>query len=876
MPPVAPGETEDSTRAQPRAQSLQAFLARMIWVCVLPLVLVSIYLAMDQVRVMIAKLEHDARDQVTQAVRLVDRQLREQIATLTMMAASPLLDDPPQWEPFYRAALNFRANFGADLVVADLSMRMLLNTRLPLGAALPRLPVPHGHAAVAQVLASGQPAVGDVFLGPIAKEPLVALAVPVRREEKIRYLLLSTIPTRHLQQIHGDHLTPTDGSITLFDGKGEVIGRWGAVEGPAQGEGRRFQAESLVAPWSVVLEIPAAVYRTPILSTVAALVAGILLVTLASLGAGRFTARRLGRAVASLVQAEPPPGRVRPIAEIEVVRERLAEAAAARQAAEDSRRESDRRFRLLFESAAVPLCFVSADGRLINFNRRFEQTFGYSPQEVPTLDHWWRLAHPEPEYRRWVIQTWHEAVARAFREGADITPQEYRVTCQDGRVRTMIVSGITLGEDVLATFFDITERERAERELRQSQAAMRGLLDSTSDSVVMLDLDHRVQAINEVAAHRLGTSVEAILGRSIFDFLPPELAASRRQRLEAVIASGQPVRFTDQRQGMHFDNHLYPVSDEQGRVTGVAIYARDITQAKLDEEKRAALEKQLLQAQKMEAIGTLAGGVAHDFNNILGAITGYTEMALDDARRGAANPADLEQVLLATERAKSLVRQILTFSRKVEAERKPLDLNREVSQAVQLLEKALPKMIRIVTDLEPDLLAVNANPNQMEQVLLNLGANAADAMPDGGVLTITTRNAELREQPCPACNELLSGLYVELTVSDTGQGMDPETLEHIFEPFFTTKDVGQGTGLGLSTVHGIVVGHGGHITCASTPGKGAIFTIHFPALARPGADQSLDQACAATPGGCERLLLVDDEAALLRLGARLLEREGYQ
>ncbi|MCA1990267.1 MAG: cache domain-containing protein, partial [Desulfarculus sp.] len=359
MIPFTPGGAKDAPRSPRRAQSLQAFLSRLIWVCVLPLVLVSIYLAIDQVRAQMAQRDHEARDQVQQAARLVDRQLREQIATMRMMAASPLLDDPPQWEMFYRAAQNFRAYFGGDLVVADPSMRMLLNTRLPLGASLPPLPQPQGHAAVAQVLATGHPAVGDVFLGPIAQEPLVAVAVPVTRQDKIRYLLLSTLTARFIEKSLAEQINPVGYAISLFDGKGEVIGRWGSGNGSGEdsnpGRTHRFLAESKEAPWTVVLEIPAEVYRAPILSMVATLVAGILLVTLVSLGAGRFTAWRLGQAVASLAQAEPPQGPAPPVVEIELVRERLAAAAAARQAAEDARHESDRRFRLLFESAAVPL-----------------------------------------------------------------------------------------------------------------------------------------------------------------------------------------------------------------------------------------------------------------------------------------------------------------------------------------------------------------------------------------------------------------------------------------------------------------------------------------------------------------------------------------
>ena len=277
----------------------------------------------------------------------------------------------------------------------------------------------------------------------------------------------------------------------------------------------------------------------------------------------------------------------------------------------------------------------------------------------------------------------------------------------------------------------------------------------------------------------------------------------------------------------------------------------------------------------MEAIGTLAGGVAHDFNNILAAIMGYTEFAQESAQEGLDCSGELNQVLSAAQRARDLVRQILTFSRKVEFQPKPLDLNREVRQTREVLGRTLPKMIDIVCELAPDLHPVHADANQMEQVLLNLGANAADAMPQGGRLAIRTENVSLDDESCRGRLEVEPGDYVLLTVSDNGQGMDENTRQQIFDPFFSTKPQGKGTGLGLSTVYGIVTGHGGHIFCTSRPGHGTTFSIYLPALVTDAVPAGAARAKPGALRGNESILLVDDEESLRRVVSAHLSRAGY-
>jgi signal transduction histidine kinase/CheY-like chemotaxis protein len=297
-------------------------------------------------------------------------------------------------------------------------------------------------------------------------------------------------------------------------------------------------------------------------------------------------------------------------------------------------------------------------------------------------------------------------------------------------------------------------------------------------------------------------------------------------------------------------------------------FIRDIT-----EQKR--LETQLQHAQKMEAVGTLAGGVAHDFNNVLQAIKGYAELLLLDKEEDAPGYPELQEISRAAGRGGELIRQLLTFSRKVETRKRPLNLNHEVGVVRRLLERTIPKMIEIELRLADTVRIVNADPAQIEQVLMNLAVNARDAMPEGGKLVIETKNVVLDEAYCTTQPGAKPGEYVFVSISDTGCGMDKETLEHIFEPFYTTKGVGEGTGLGLAMVYGIVKHHGGYINCRTEPGEGTSFEIYFPVIDQQGTSVEREETNAPLRGGTETILLVDDEQSLRNLGKELFTKYGY-
>ncbi|MCF8090574.1 MAG: response regulator, partial [Desulfotignum sp.] len=311
-----------------------------------------------------------------------------------------------------------------------------------------------------------------------------------------------------------------------------------------------------------------------------------------------------------------------------------------------------------------------------------------------------------------------------------------------------------------------------------------------------------------------------------------------------------------------------PIFDKNGKVTAAIEMVDDITE-------RIVMENQLRHSQQLESIGTLAGGIAHDFNNILTSVIGYTELALDKVDKGAELEADLQEIHTAGKRARELVKQILTFARQTEEEVTPIQVDIIVKEVLKFIRSSLPTTIEIKQNIESDAL-IMGNTGQIHQIMMNLCTNAAHAMKDGiGVLEISLEDVQTDPGlPPPAVDGLQMGDYLKLYVSDTGTGILPSIIGQIFVPYFTTKKVGEGTGLGLSLVHGIVENHGGKITVDSELGKGTTFTIYLPITKRQNACRSYEQS--ELPVGTERILFVDDELPIAKLGGRILKGLGYQ
>ncbi|WP_447973626.1 response regulator [Nitrospira sp. Kam-Ns4a] len=418
-------------------------------------------------------------------------------------------------------------------------------------------------------------------------------------------------------------------------------------------------------------------------------------------------------------------------------------------------------------------------------------------------------------------------------------------------------------------------RQRIEEALRKSEERFALICQTVND--VLWDWDLQTDAVwwNEGFQTRFGEPAEEI-GSGIESWRS-RLHPADRDRvlggLEAVLASGR-VRWSDEYRFRRADGSFASVLDRGYVIRDARGRPLRMVGTMLDLSEQKELEAQLRQAQKMEAIGQLAGGIAHDFNNLLTVITGYSQLLLEHLQTDEALRTQVEEIKKAGDRAAALTRQLLAFSRQQAVQPRLLDLNAVIRNVAQMLCRLLGERIDLHIHAASDLWPVKADPNQLEQVLMNLAVNARDAMPDGGRLTIATQNVELdRAYACthPSVNP---GPYVRLAVSDSGCGMDEATLARIFEPFFTTKEPGKGTGLGLPTVYGIVKQHGGSIVVSSEPGRGSSFTIYLPRADAPALVPPAEEA-AAPSRGTETILLVEDEEAVRRFARTVLEQHGY-
>ncbi len=422
----------------------------------------------------------------------------------------------------------------------------------------------------------------------------------------------------------------------------------------------------------------------------------------------------------------------------------------------------------------------------------------------------------------------------------------------------------------------VQERNKAEAALRESEKNYRELVQSTNSIIMRMDTEGKITFFNTYAQNFFGYREEEIIGKNVVGTIVPERnIAGFDLALMIKDIGAHPERYvSNENENIRRNGERVQVTwmnkaiyDEAGRVSEILCVGIDVTE-------KWQLEKRLAQAQKMESIGTLAGGIAHDFNNILSAVIGYTELSLIDIPKGSALQNNLQQVLKAGGRAKDLVRQILTFSRQRENELVPVKVSLIVNEALKLLRASLPTTIKMRHHIK-SYLAVLTDPTNIHQVLMNLCTNASFAMQkEGGILEVSLNDVDLDAEFAKLHPDVKPGKFIRLIVSDTGYGMSPEVSERIFDPFFTTKKMGQGTGMGLSVVHGIVKSHGGTIIVESSPGKGSAFSVFLPAIESEVTDQADQPQLVIT--GNERILFVDDEDFQADIGKRMLERLGYR
>ena len=668
-----------------------------------------------------------------------------------------------------------------------------------------------------------------------------------------------------------------------------------------------------------------------------------------------------------------------------------------RKKAEEALKESEDRFRSLFEMAPMPMAVLSLDERVLDVNNLLTQTMGYTVSNTQTLEHWWEIAYPDPDYRSRVRSEWTAAISGALESGLPTDIGEHSVVCMDGKIRDMIITVNIIGDRYLVSLFDITDRKQAEAEvhklasvvmhsselvnlanpegkmiylndagmkmlgispdeverthilqvipehlmekvqkevipammagvwegdleyknlksgtltsvhaiifldkdsktgaplyfanvsmditgrkhaeeaLRASEEKLKSIFAAMEDLIFILDADSRVVEVAPTNTTLLYRPLDEVMGKYPGEIFPPGKAEELSAAVRGALTTKKPV-FLDYELEMGTQKKWFSATVSPFSRDRVIWIARDTTARKQAEEERSKLKDQLLQSQKLEAIGTLAGGVAHDFNNMLGAIIGYAEMTM-----GAMDPKDpfrknLARILDAAYRSAGLTRQLLAFARKQTITPVVLDLNRSIEDTLKMLRRLIGENISLIWLPGPGPCTVKMDPSQLDQILTNLCVNAKDAIADIGTVTIETDAAIFDEDYCRSNPGFTPGGYSMIAVSDDGCGMDKDTMDRIFDPFFTTKPLGQGTGMGLATVYGIVKQNEGFIKVYSEPGHGTTFRIYIPRHTVKTEEAKAVAAAEIPSGRGEVILLVEDDPTLLEMSRMMLQRLGY-
>lgn len=538
--------------------------------------------------------------------------------------------------------------------------------------------------------------------------------------------------------------------------------------------------------------------------------------------------------------------------------------------AERALHASEEKFREYIDSSPDGVFLADSQGRYIDVNPAASTLTGYTREELLSMSIPDLLPSESLETARAHFSA-VQAEGRATVEG--------KFLHKDGSPRWWIVDAVKLDDTRLLGFCkDTTDRMRAEAALQESEERFRAIFETAQDSIFIKNLNLEYMLINPAMERLFGTNAEELVGRTDGELFGEE-AAKHIEEVDRRVLGGEVVMEEDTKPVDDVPRTFHvvkvPMRDDAGNIVGLCGIARDITERRVAEEERARLEEQVHQAQKMDSIGLLAGGVAHDLNNLLSPILGYGEILLEDAGDDSDQRESLEEIVKAGRRARDLVRQLLAFSRKQTLEFKHIDLNLLLTRFEKLLRHTIREDVTIDLALDELPLYIRGDIGHLEQVVMNLAINAQDAMPSGGKLDIASSRMEL-EQPLDGEHGPGDpGAYALLTIRDTGCGIDAASREHLFEPFYTTKSKDQGTGLGLATVYGIVKQHGGHITVDSEPEHGTVFRIYLPMMDDPPTRPERTGKPSAELAGTETIVLVEDNEQVRDLTLTILKRKGY-
>ena len=542
--------------------------------------------------------------------------------------------------------------------------------------------------------------------------------------------------------------------------------------------------------------------------------------------------------------------------------------ATERKRAVEALQRSEEYFRSIIENALDTIIVLDSGGRVRYGSPSFERTLGY-PQGVLNETDIFALVHPEDRARV------NEMLRTGTQHPGTTLSFEIRLSHRSGSWRVFEAIGRSFEPGSAVNGFvvnarDITERKRASEELRHANETLRAVIEASPLAIYTLDPDGAVVSWNAAAERMFGYSEKEVLGKTL-PVIPATDKKSFFARLRATsagrLAAGHEVVLRH-KEGTLIDSSIWNslMRDSAGEVTG-------IVEAVADNTERKRLEEQFRQAQKMEAVGRLAGGVAHDFNNLLTVITGYCQMITDSLDPSSAMATDLQQVLKAADRATALTRQLLAFSRRQMVQPKVIDADALVSEMRPIVRRVAGENIRLDVVVRANGARIRVDPGNLEQVVLNLVANARDAMPAGGDIQIKTRIVHMDARF--GQNSFAPAEYFVLEVTDTGIGMDDQTLSHLFEPFFTTKERGRGTGLGLSTSYGIVKQNQGEILVRSRPGAGSTFSIYLPTVQEEIDAAPNHEDLKGQHRGSETVLVAEDEDEVRQVVVEMLRAQGY-